>query len=254
MLIQSGAGSRSAERGRIRSNAHPTQAEIRNSQAMAQFSHELRNCLGTIRNAMRILDIEALEDVGRRQARMLVDRQLDQMGRLTDDLADASLVRTGRLRLDRIRIDLRVPLSGALEAVEFHIRKKHHRLRIANPAAPIWLLGDSSRLEQVFVNLLVNAAKYTHMGGEITVEIHSHADEVEVRISDSGIGIAPDVLPQIFEPYVQAQPDAVGRESGLGLGLPLVRSLVESHGGRIEAASAGLGRGSQFSVWLPSTT
>lgn len=251
MFNRSGATAVIGENRGVRSGVQLDPAEFRSSHAMAQFSHELRNCLGTIRYAMRILDIEAMDDLGRRQARMLVDRQLDQMARLSDDLVDASLVRTGRLRLDRARIDLRVPLDRAVQAIEFKMQQKHHRLRTDMPATPIWVHGDSSRLEQVFVNLLVNAAKYTRLGGEISVDVETLQDDAMVRVSDSGIGMSPELLPRIFEPYVRAQPQSGRIESGLGLGLPLVRSLVESHGGRIEASSAGLGQGSVFSVWLP---
>ena len=224
-------------------------ADMRGHQAMAQFSHELRNCLGTARSAMRVLEIRDLELAYRKKTRKLIGRQLDQMTRLVDDLLDASLVSSGRFRLDRARIDLRAVLDNAAEAVQFLMKQRRHSLEVCAPPAPIWLNGDAARLEQVFVNLLVNAAKYTDVGGEVSVLAEPLEHEIVVRVRDNGIGISPDVLPRVFERYVQANQST--RQGGLGLGLPLVRTLVESHGGRVEAASAGVGKGSEFSVWIP---
>jgi|SRR5688572_15677172 len=229
-------------------------AHSRESPAVAQVAHELRNCLGTIGGAMRVLDIETLEEARRRQARTIVGRQLDQMSRLIGDLVDASLSHAGRLQLERARIDLRVPLGRALESVDFQVRQRRHRLQASMPAEPIWIHADSTRLEQVFMNLLVNACKYTQMGGEIDVVAESFQDEAVVCVSDTGIGISPDLLPELFEPYVRAQSDLGRGRAGLGLGLSLVRNLVQRHGGSIEAESAGLDRGSMFIVRLPITT
>lgn len=251
MHIDTTADITRGKRSAVSRHGHRDLLEFRRNQAIAQVSHELRNCLGAVGNAMRILDIEALEESGRRQARMIVDRQLGQMARLVDDLIDTSLIRSGRLRLQRARVDLRTPLGHTLEAVEFEIQRRHHRLRIAMPASPVWIYGDVSRLEQVFMNLLVNAAKYTHMGGAIQVSLERLEHEAVVHVRDSGIGISSELLPRVFEPYVQAKSRQDGGTGGIGLGLPLVRSLVQRHGGRVEAASDGLGRGSVFSVRLP---
>lgn len=222
--------------------------ESRAHQAMAQFSHELRNCLGTARSAMRVLEIGDLEQSRRRKTRKLIGRQLEQMTRLVDDLLDASLIRSGRFRLESARIDLRDPLSHAAEAVGFMIKERRHLLHVEQPDEPVWVHGDAARLEQVFVNLLTNAAKYTPEGGTIIVTVRIRGDEVVVAFRDTGIGIPPDILPHVFDRYVRAShsPGA----SGLGLGLPLVRSLVESHGGRVEASSEGAGLGSEFRVHL----
>jgi signal transduction histidine kinase len=227
-----------------------TERRSRSPETMAQFSHELRNCLGTARHALRLLELGNLPDTDRRKTRQLVGRQIEQMTRLVDDLLDASLVRSGRLRLERAHIDLREVLAHAAEAVEFEMRQRAHRLHVAELPDPVWIDGDAARLEQVFVNLLVNAAKYTDRGGEVRVSLERGGDEAVVRVRDTGIGIPAEVLPHVFEPYVQAR--RTSRQDGLGLGLPLVRSLVEAHGGSVEAASAGPGQGSEFCVHLPS--
>jgi signal transduction histidine kinase len=171
------------------------------------------------------------------------------MSLLVDDLLDVSRVRNGRLQLRRGRIDLCVVLAQAMHTVEWTIQRRGHRLSASFPETPVWLQGDGPRLEQVFVNLLMNAAKYTDAGGDVHVTVTQNAGQAVVVISDNGIGIAADVLPTIFELYVQAGPSS--RHGGLGLGLPLVRSLVESHGGSVTAASGGIGRGSEFTVRLP---
>jgi signal transduction histidine kinase len=222
----------------------------RRHEAAALFSHELRNCLGTARHALRLLELDNLGDAQRGKARRLIGRQLEQMTRLVDDLLDASLAGAGRLRLERARIDLRAVLSQAVEAVAFRFQERRHRLHFSLPEEPTWILGDAARLEQVFVNLLVNAAKYTEVGGDIEVSLHALGDAALVRVRDSGIGMSPDLLSHVFEPYVQAH--RTSRSSGLGLGLPLVRNLVQRHAGRVEGASAGAGCGSEFSVWLPA--
>jgi signal transduction histidine kinase len=223
--------------------------ESRANHAMAQFSHELRNCLGTARNAMRVLEIRDLELSHRKKTRKLIARQLEQMTRLVDDLLDASLIRSGQFRLESERIDLREPLIHAAEAVGFMIRERRHLLHVDSPSEPVWIHGDAARLEQVFMNLLTNAAKYTPAGGAITVTVRTTGGEAVVAIRDTGVGIPHDVLPHVFDRYVRANHSP--ETGGLGLGLPLVRSLVESHGGRVEVASEGDGRGSEFRVRLP---
>jgi signal transduction histidine kinase len=136
-----------------------------------------------------------------------------------------------------------------MHTVEWTIQRRGHRLSASFPETPVWLQGDGPRLEQVFVNLLVNAAKYTDVGGDVRVTVTQNANQAVVVIRDNGIGIAAEVLPEIFELYVQA--GLSSRQDGLGLGLPLVRSLVESHGGSVAAASDGIGHGSEFTVRLP---
>jgi two-component system CheB/CheR fusion protein len=139
-----------------------------------------------------------------------------------------------------------------MHAVEYVMRQREHRMKVSYPRRALWLRGDEARLEQVFVNLLLNSAKYTDAGGEIGVSITQEGDEAVIAVRDTGIGIAESVLPRIFDLYAQGNPSS--RDGGLGLGLPLVRALVESHGGRVTAASEGMGRGSEFCVRLPAFT
>jgi signal transduction histidine kinase len=173
------------------------------------------------------------------------------MTRLADDLLDISRVNHGRLHLQRERIDLRVSVSNAIETVESDINEHHHRLTTSMPDAPVWLQADPRRLEQVFVNVLANACRYTDAGGDLAVWVHTRDGQAVVRVRDSGIGIAPDALPYIFDLFKQANEGDPRSRSGLGIGLALVRDLVELHGGSVGAASAGSGQGSEFTVCLP---
>jgi signal transduction histidine kinase len=217
---------------------------------LAQFSHELRNYLGIVRNAMHILKTGTIENVAHEEARLLIDRQVVQMTRIVDDLLDVTRMRRGGLQLNCARIDICVVAARAMHAVESVMQQREHRMTVSSPESPQWLNGDESRLEQVFVNLLLNAAKYTEVGGEIGLSITREDDEAVIAVRDTGIGIAANVLPRVFDLYVRGNPSL--RDGGLGLGLPLVRALVESHGGRVTAASDGIGRGSEFCVRLPA--
>jgi two-component system CheB/CheR fusion protein len=182
---------------------------------------------------------------------LLIERQVRQMTRLVEDLLDVSRIQNGQLSLRRERTDLCAVVAHSAEAVEFTMQQRHHRMITSVPDTPMWLRADSARLQQVFVNLLVNAAKYTDEGGEVTLSVERKADKAIVRIRDTGIGIAPDVLPHVFDLFVQANSSSQRADAGLGIGLALVRSLVESHGGEVSVASAGLTRGSEFTVRLP---
>jgi signal transduction histidine kinase len=221
------------------------------SEFVTVFSHELRNSLGAIRGATEILRMDTLAAPATVKARALIERQVRQMTRLVEDLLDASRVRSGQLCLKRERIDLCAVAAHAAQTVEFAMQQRNHRMTKAFPEGPVWLHADPNRLEQVFVNLLVNAAKYTEPGGEVELSVEREEDAATVRIRDTGIGIAPDVLPHVFDLFVQANPSSRRADAGLGIGLALVRSLVECHGGRVTAASAGLHHGSEFTVRLP---
>jgi signal transduction histidine kinase len=223
----------------------------RNNEFVTVFSHELRNSLGAIRSAAHILSKDASADPSAVKARMLIERQVGQMARLVEDLLDASRVRSGQLRLQCERIDLRALAAHAAQTVEFTMQQRHHQMTTSFPDAPVWLEADPARLEQVFVNLLLNAAKYTDAGGTVGLFVEREDGEAIVRIRDSGIGIAPDVLPHVFDLFVQADPSSRRADAGLGIGLALVRSLVERHGGRVTVVSAGPGHGSEFTVRLP---
>jgi signal transduction histidine kinase len=226
----------------------------RNNEFMTVFSHELRNSLSAIRSATRILRMETSSGTPAVTARMLIERQVEQMTRLVEDLLDMSRVRSGQLHLQYERIDLLAVVTRAAQTVEFTMHQCNHRMTTSLPDAPVWLQADAARLEQVFVNLLLNAAKYTDAGGDVAVSVELGKGEAIVRIRDSGIGIASNVLPHVFDLFVQADSSSRRGNAGLGIGLALVRNLVERHGGCVAVASAGLGHGSEFTVRLPTPT
>ena len=207
--------------------------------------------LASIQNAVHLLSAQTGETPARQGAQALIERQVRRMTRLVDDLLDVSRISHGRLRLRRERIDLRLVVGNAIETLQSDIKERNHKLAVALPDAPVWLQADPWRLEQVFVNLLANASKYTDAGGELAAWMHTRDGQVVVRIRDSGIGIAPDALPHIFDLFRQTDEAAARSRSGLGIGLALVRNLVEAHGGSVTAGSAGLGKGSEFTVRLP---
>jgi signal transduction histidine kinase len=222
----------------------------RSHEVMAKFSHELRNSLSALRSAVHVLRIGPSKSPVQEKAQILAERQITQMTRLVDDLLDASRMHNGRMQLRRDRVDLCVIIGYAVQAVECRMRQRGHQMTVSFPDAPVWLSGDASRLEQVFVNLLINAAKYTDIGGQVRLSVKQEGNKAVVQIRDSGVGIAADMLPKVFDLYVQANPSS--RDGGLGLGLPLVRSLVEGHGGSVTADSDGVGKGSEFTVHLPA--
>jgi len=184
----------------------------------------------------------------------MIERQVRRMTRLIDDLLDVSRIAQGLMHLRRERMDLRDVVTNAIQTLESDIKQRNHRLTAELPDAPVWLQGDPGRLEQVFVNLLANASKYTNNGGELTVRVHVQDGQAIVCVRDSGIGIAPGALPQLFGLFRQADQADPRSQSGLGVGLALVRNLVESHGGSVTGTSAGLGQGSEFTVCLPRET
>jgi two-component system CheB/CheR fusion protein len=218
---------------------------------VAEFSHEVRSALGAIYSAAHLLRMQRSETAIAMKAGMLIERQVLRMRRLVDDLLDITRVRSDALCLQYERVDLRGIVKHAVETLALDMSARNHRLAISLPAAPVWLLADAGRLEQVLVNLLGNAAKYTDPGGDVALSVHQSGAQAILCVRDSGIGIAPEVLPRVFDLYMQADPAARHAEAGLGIGLALVRSLVELHGGEVSATSAGLGHGTQFRVRLP---
>jgi len=225
----------------------------RHNEFITVLSHELRNSLGAVRSAAHILRMEISAGAAAVKARLLIERQVDQMTRLVDDLLDISRVQRGQLRLEARRIDLCAVVAHAVQTVEFIMQQHRLHMTTSLPDVPMWLYADPARLEQVFVNLLLNAVKYTDAGGDVRLSVAKEASEAVVRICDTGIGIAPAVLPHVFDLFVQANPSSRRAEAGLGLGLALVRSLIECQGGRVTAASAGVGQGSEFIVRLPAS-
>lgn len=227
------------------------QAQQRQTDLLAVVAHELRHPLAPIRNAAAVLGRlpEQPPMLARMQA--IIEMQVKHMARLVDDLLDSSRVTTGRLRIERQRIDLVSVLQDALDASRPAVDGRRQQLTVAALPASLPMDGDPGRLLQVFSNLLDNASKYTPHGGAIALSAEPVQGTVVITITDSGIGITADALPRVFEPFVQDLHATVFNGVGLGLGLTVVRELVEAHGGTVSAASEGAGRGSRFIVTLP---
>jgi two-component system CheB/CheR fusion protein len=231
------------------------EADRHKSEFLAVLAHELRNPLAPLRNGIEILKSAPAGDPRATRARDLIERQARTLTRLVDDLLDTARISRGQVRLRRERIALQPIVMRAVETVREAIDSHKHRLTLSLPPAPMEAIGDATRLEQVIANLLHNAAKYTPDGGQITVslaELDSGSDpEAVVRVRDTGIGISADMLPRVFDLFAQADRTLAHSQGGLGIGLSLVRSLVELHGGRVAASSEGLGKGSEFAIYLP---
>ena len=218
---------------------------------VAVISHELRNSLGVVRNAARLL--RSPVDTARvERARTLIERHVAQMNRHIEHLLDPAALDRPKDALQLSYVDLRTILKNSVDAVAADCAQRGHRLVVTLPADALWVHADAARLEQVFLNLLINAAKYTPGGGEIALTMEHLEKQVSVRIRDSGIGIEPAQLSRIFEMSVQVDATALRAEGGRGIGLAVVRDLVEMHGGTVVAASAGLSLGSEFTVLLPA--
>jgi PAS domain S-box-containing protein len=229
-------------------------ADRRKDEFLATLAHELRNPLAPIRNAVKILIAKGPPVPELQWARGVIDRQVQIMARLLEDLLDVSRISRNTLELRSEQVDLGDLVEAAVETSRPVIDAGGHKLSVTLPPEPIRLDADPLRLEQVLANLLTNAAKYTEEGGRIWLTAERQGSDVVVSVKDSGIGIAAEMLPHIFGIFSQAKP-AVGRaQGGLGIGLSLVRGLVELHGGTIQAHSAGVGQGSEFVVRLPVAT
>jgi PAS domain S-box-containing protein len=229
-------------------------ADRRKDEFLATLAHELRNPLAPIRNALGVLKLKGPPTPEVHWARDVIDRQLQQMTRLIDDLLDTSRIGTGKIELQRQRVELAEIVHGAVEASRPLIAQHGHELCVELPSEPVYLHGDLVRLSQVFCNLLNNAARYTPQGGRIEVTGTLKASAVLLSVRDNGIGIPRDMLPKVFEMFTQVDRSLERSRGGLGIGLTLVKQLVELHGGRVEAHSAGPGHGSEFVVRLPVLT
>jgi len=227
------------------------QANRSKEEFMALLSHELRSPLSPILNSLSILRQMKTNDPLIEQAGNIIDRQVGQMVRLVDDLLDITRITKGKLRLTREQVELRVVVNRAAETVRPFMEAHKHEFSVALPTKAIWVEADPARLEQVLVNLLNNAAKYTETGGLIRMTVNREGDEAVIRVKDNGIGIAPELLPHIFELFNQIDGSLSRTYGGLGIGLALARNLVDMHEGRLQAASGGLGKGSEFTVKLP---
>jgi PAS domain S-box-containing protein len=227
------------------------EADRRKDEFLAMLAHELRNPLAPIRNAIEVLRRVGTADPKQHWAREVLQRQVGQLTRLVDDLLDVSRITRGKIRIKREVLDLREIVDQAVEISYPLFLAKGHVLSVAVPDGPLRVEGDRARLVQVVSNLLNNAAKYTADNGRIEADIEATPDAAVIRVADNGIGIAPELLPHIFEPFRQADETLARSQGGLGVGLTLVQRLVELHGGRVVAHSEGLGRGTVFTVVLP---
>jgi signal transduction histidine kinase len=229
------------------------EADRRKDEFLAMLAHELRNPLAPIRNAVQILQLRMPAEETLRQPLEVIDRQARQLAGLVDDLLDVARITRGQINLRKQPLELAEIVAQAVETSRPLVEERRHRLAIHLPNEPIFVEADPTRLAQVILNLLNNAAKYTEEGGDIrlTVERADDGSSVVVRVRDNGMGIAPDMLPKIFEPFMQGERALDRAQGGLGIGLTLVRRLVELHGGTVQAFSEGLGHGSEFVVSLP---
>jgi PAS domain S-box-containing protein len=226
-------------------------ADRKKDEFLATLAHELRNPLAPIRNAVEMLRRCGGDSALTQQAHSMMERQVDQMVRLVDDLLDMSRISRGKVQLRKEPIELSKVLRSAMEAVRPLVEARGHELTIAMQPDTIFLDADPTRLAQVISNLLNNAAKYTEKGGHIWLTAERHGDETMVSVRDTGIGIAAEHLPHLFEMFSQVAPALERSQGGLGIGLSLVKGLVELHGGKVEALSDGIGKGSEFVIRLP---
>jgi signal transduction histidine kinase len=221
---------------------------------LATLGHELRSPLGAISYALHILDqIGSQEERAARQ-REAARRQVNHLSRLAEDLLDVSRIARGSLELREERIDLRVVADNAVQTSRPLIDSRQHELHVVLPPTPLPIEADAVRLEQVVTNLLNNAAKYTKPGGRIRLTVAQEGEQAVIRVHDTGRGIPPEMLRRVFDPFTQVKGSRDSEQGGLGLGLSLVRRLVELHGGSVTARSDGPGKGSEFVVRLPLKT
>ncbi len=227
------------------------EADRRKDEFLATLAHELRNPLAPIRNSLQILKMPRLDAATIERSRDMMERQVHQLVRLVDDLLDVSRVMRGKIELRKEKVELSTVIARAVETVQPLIEAQGHELTAQLPPESLSLDADPVRLAQVVGNLLTNAAKYTEAHGRIRLTAQREDGEAVLRVRDSGIGIAPDMLPHIFELFVQVDHAATRSQGGLGIGLTLVKNLVEMHNGTVEAHSDGLGEGCEFVVRLP---
>jgi PAS domain S-box-containing protein len=227
------------------------EADRRKNEFLATLAHELRNPLAPLRNSLEVLKQTDNDPAVLEQSRSTMERQLGQMVRLIDDLLDLSRITSNKFELRRERVELASILHHALEACRPLAEASNHEVFVELPDEPVWLHGDSVRLAQVLGNLLTNACKYTDPGGKVWIAVSIDGAEVEISVKDSGIGIPCDMLTRVFEMFTQVEPTFERSQGGLGIGLTLVKRLVDMHGGTVTAYSEGRGHGTEMKVRLP---
>ncbi len=228
-------------------------ADQRKNQFLSTLAHELRSPLGTLHMTLELLrrkpDVTPQELSRRRD---VMARQVDQLAHLVDDLMDATRVTLGKVELEKTSVEVNTLVSEAVEMSEAAIQAKEHEVAVRLHEAQLWIQGDAARLKQVLCNLIGNAARYTPEKGNIAIRVRRETAYAVVEVQDNGIGIGPEILPHVFDMFVQGAPGGTaGSQGGLGVGLALVRRLTEDHAGTVSAASAGAGLGSQFTLTLP---
>jgi signal transduction histidine kinase len=236
---------------RARAEQALKEADRHKDEFLAMLAHELRNPLAPIRNAVHLMKLKSLNDPQLQLSRDIIERQLIQLSRLVDDLLDVSRITRGKINLARRRVELSELVARAVETVAPTIESRSHVLEVVMPKRPFMIYGDPMRLTQALGNVLANAAKYTDNGGHITLRAQRRRRDVEITIRDNGIGIVPEVLPCIFDLFTQLDRRTGRHQGGLGIGLALVRQLVQMHGGTVSASSEGPGKGSEFLIRLP---
>ncbi len=228
-----------------------SERDRRKNEFLAMLAHELRNPLAPISNAARALSRGGGSVDAVQSASDMLERQVGQMSRLVDDLLDMSRITRGKIELRKERLELAPIVNQAVEAVRANYRNMNHELTVTLPTQPVHVDADPTRLAQVIGNLLNNACKFTDKGGHVWLTVEHDDERVVVRVRDNGIGIAADQLPHLFEMFVQVDTSLERSRDGLGIGLTLVKTLVEMHGGTVDAHSDGPGRGSEFAIRLP---
>jgi PAS domain S-box-containing protein len=227
------------------------EADQRKDEFLATLAHELRNPLAPIRNSLEVLRLTGKLRADAEEMREILERQVEQLVRLVDDLLDVSRITRGKVELRKVPVELANVVQSAIETSRPTIESARHQLVVDLSGAPIVVEADPVRLAQVVTNLLNNAAKFTPEGGRITISACRDGDEAAISVSDTGVGISAEMLPKVFGMFYQGGSSASTPKGGLGIGLALARSFVELHGGRIEAHSEGPGKGSRFVVRLP---
>ncbi|MBY0513938.1 MAG: response regulator, partial [Gemmataceae bacterium] len=218
---------------------------------LATLAHELRNPLAPLRNGLQVMKLAGGDGRAVERSRAMMERQVEQMAHLIDDLMDLSRISRGKIVLQKTRLPISTPVRTAVDTSRPLIDQQGHRLTVDVPDEPVYVDGDNTRLTQVFANLLNNAAKYTDRGGDIRLSVGRHDGEVVVRVEDTGVGIPAHMLPRVFDMFSQVDRSLEKAQGGLGIGLNIVKRLVEMHGGSIAVESGGHGMGSTFTVRLP---
>jgi PAS domain S-box-containing protein len=228
-----------------------TEGDRQKNEFLAMLGHELRNPLAPIRNAIHILKMPTVTSAVSEWALDMMDRQVQQVVHLVDDLLDVARIVHGKIELHHELIDLCDPVRLACEAAAPEVEARGHQFSVHLPPLPVWVKGDRTRLAQVIANLLNNAAKYTDGVGSVALTVKQEDQSATVTVRDSGVGISPELLPRMFDIFVQGHRSSERSREGLGIGLTLAKRLIELHNGSISAFSAGAGRGSEFVVALP---